>query len=260
MEIHFLRGDAQTPKGHAIFIARSTQDPRVIFYTYCVIPPLPLSLGKYLPAFLAAQLPPEELREAANVNVMPIPPMLEEGSTLEYLEMLAERRDDDLCDLGTINPRDDGAKVQRVADGCQEYGQLYLNYSSTFRQAPTTSIPMAEEESSVPLDDLDAEELLLQTMTDRQRLTELGKLVGTVRYALEGHDAHLLKETQQRMRRLAKLLPDKYRASELLKSATDPGERGARLAQLYLERGFKLLDEEYADIPRIEQAIRELRG
>ena len=95
-------------------------------------------------------------------------------------------------------------------------------------------------------------------MTDRQRLTELGKLVGTVRYALEGHDAHFLKETQQRMRRVAKLLPDKYRASELLKSATDPSERGARLAQLYLERGFKLLDEEYADNPRIERAIREL--
>src|ERR1700694_1022362 len=103
--------------------------------------------------------------------------------------MLAERGDDDLCDLGTINPRDDGAKVQRVADSCQEYGQLYLNYSSTFRQAPTASIPMAEEDTAVPLDDLDAEELLLQTMSDRQRLTELGKLVGTVRYALEGHDA-----------------------------------------------------------------------
>ena len=36
-------------------------------------------------------------------------------------------------------------------------------------------------------------------------------------------------------------------------------ERGASLAELYLERCFKLLDEEYADIPRIERAIRELQ-
>ena len=54
-------------------------------------------------------------------------------------------------------------------------------------------------------------------------------------------------------------LPEKYRSSELLAAAFDPGERGAKLAQLYLERGFKLLDEEYAEIPGIERAIRELR-
>jgi len=42
-------------------------------------------------------------------------------------------------------------------------------------------------------------------------------------------------------------------------AAFEPGERGARLAELYLERGYKLLDEEYADIPRIERAIRELQ-
>jgi hypothetical protein len=43
-------------------------------------------------------------------------------------------------------------------------------------------------------------------------------------------------------------------------AALDPSERGAQLAELYLERGFKLLDEEYADIPRIERAIRELQS
>ena len=31
MDMRFLRGDPQTPKGHAIFIARSTSDPRVVF-------------------------------------------------------------------------------------------------------------------------------------------------------------------------------------------------------------------------------------
>ncbi len=256
MEIRFLRGNAQAPKGHAIFVARSTQDPRSVYYTYCVIPPMPLSLGKYLPAFLAAQLPPEELREASNVNVMPIPPMLEEGSTMEYLELLAERRDDDLCDVGTINPRDDAVRVQRVADSCTEYGQLYLSYSATFSQSQ--AMPALEEDTSLPLDDLDADELLFQTMSDRQRLTELGKLIGMIRYAQEGHDITLLNDTKRRMQRITRLLADKYKGDELLQSALEPGERGSRLAQLYLERSFKLLDEEYAEIPRIERAIREL--
>ena len=256
MDMRFLRGDPQAPKGHAIFIARSTSDPRTVFCTYCIVPPTPLSLAKYLPSFLAAQLPPEELRDANNVNVMPIPPMLEEGSSLEHLQMLAERRDDDLCDLGSINPRDEGVRMQRVAEGCQEYGQLYLNYTLTFQEAAAAPII---EEPGAPLDDLDAEDLLLQTMTDRERLTELGKLIGMARYALEGHDTNLLEETKDRMQRISGRLADKYRSYDLIHAAVDASERGARLAELYLERGFKLLDEEYADIPRIEKAIRELQ-
>lgn len=257
MDMRFLRGNPQAPKGHAIFFARSTNDPRVIYCTYCIVPPTPLSLAKYLPSFLAAQLPPEELRDAANVNVMPIPPMLEEGSNLDHLQMLAERRDDDLCDIGTINPKDEGARMQRVAEGCQEYGQLYLSYTLTFEQVSSSTTPQIDE-PSMPLDDLDAEDLLMQTMTDRERLTELGKLVGMARYALEGHDTDLLQETKQKMLRISNRLADKYRSTELTNAAVDSSERGARLAELYLERGFKLLDEEYADIPRIEKAIREL--
>jgi hypothetical protein len=260
MDMRFLRGNPQAPKGHAIFIARSTSDPRTVFCTYCIVPPTPLSLAKYLPSFLAAQLPPEELREAANVNVMPIPPMLEEGGSLEHLQMLAERRDDDLCDIGSINPKDEGARMQRVAEGCQEYGQLYLNYALTFEQVASTTRMDQLNEPEIPLDDLDTEELLIQTMTDRERLTELGKFVGMARYALEGHDTNLLQETKQKMQRIAGRLADKYKGFELTNAAVDPGERGARLAELYLERAFKLLDEEYADIPQIERAIRELQG
>lgn len=257
MTIRFLRGDPQAPKGHAIFIARSTANPNTVLATYCVVPPTPLSLAKYLPSFLASQLSPEDLQDATNVPVMPIPPMLEEGSTLEHLEMLADRRDDDVVDLGSINPRDDAARMQLVAQGCQEYGQAYVSYAGTF--AKIDAIESAEEES-VPLDDLDAEELLIQTMTDRQRLAELSKLVGMARYAIEGHDTALLQETRQRMLRIAKRMPEKYRSSELIAAAIGGGERGSRLAQLYLERGYKLLDEEYADIPDIERTIRELQS
>jgi NAD-dependent oxidoreductase involved in siderophore biosynthesis len=61
------------------------------------------------------------------------------------------------------------------------------------------------------------------------------------------------------MQRITASLPDKYRSSELIASAVDSSEKGSRLAELYLERGYKLLDEEYAEIPVIERAIRELQ-
>lgn len=260
MDMRFLRGNSDTPKGHVIFVARSSSDPRVILCTYCIVPPTPLSLTKYLPSFLAAQLPKEDLQEANNVNVMPIPPMLEEGSTLERLELLADRRDDDLCDLGSINPRDEAARMQRVAEACQEYGQLYLSYSLTFDQYAQYPSLESSSQDFTPMDDLDPEELVLQAMTDRERLAELGKLAGMARYAQEGHDNALLHDTEQRMQRIGRMLPDKYRSNDLISAAIDPSERGAHIAQLYLERGFKLLDEEYADIPRIERAIRELQN
>jgi len=256
MMLQFLRGNAQAPKGHAILFARSTQNPRVVYCTYCIVPPIPLSLAKYLPSFLAAQLPPEDLQDATSMNVVPIPPMLEEGKSLEHLETLAEHRDDDLCEIGSINPQDEAARMQRVVDACQEYGQMYFTYASTF--AETSGISAAETDF-VPLDDLDAEDLFIETMSDRQRLAELGKLIGGARYALDGHDEHELDETRRKMQRIARSLADKYKSQDLIDAAVDASARGSRLAQLYLERGFKLLDEQYAEIPHIEQEIRELR-
>lgn len=256
MSLHFLRGNSQAPKGHAIFVARSS-DTRTIYCTYCIVPPIPMSLAKYLPPMFAAQLPPEELRDASNVPGMPIPPMLEEAVSMAHLEMLAEYRDDDLCDLGMLHSKDEGMRLQMAAVSCNEYGQLYARYISSVSRV-SSAVREALNEPT-PLDDMDTDELLLQTMPDRQKLTELGKLVGTARYAIGGHDTHLLRETQQRMQHIARLLAEKYRGPELVQAAVNPDARGAKLAELYLSRAFKLLDEEYADIPGIERSIRELQ-
>jgi hypothetical protein len=228
-----------------------------VFWTYCIVPPLPISLTKYLPPFVAAQMSAEDLQDMTNVSGMPISPIMEEGSTLDDLQTLAERRDDDLCDIGNVNVYDTHGRMQLVSQYCTEYGQLYTNYVNGLKQ-PSPSLPPFSDEPTA-FDDLDAEELLIQTMTDRQRLAELSKLVGLTRYALEGRDTHLVEETRRRMQRIARQLPDKYRSNELITAAADPHDRGSRLAELYIERGYKLLDEEYADIPNIEHAIRELQ-
>jgi len=216
-----------------------------------------MSLTKYLPPLFAAQIPAEELRDATNVAGMPIPPMLEEAISMEYLEMLAERRDDDLCDIGKVSSRDEMSRMQMAALSSQEYAQLYSNSISELSLDSPGNAAAIEE--PIALDDLDAEELLLQTMSDRQKLAELGKLVGTARYSLDGHDTSLLKDTKKRMERIARLLAEKYRSTEIVAAAVNPDARGAKLVELYLSRAFKLLDEQYAEIPGIERAIRELQ-
>ncbi len=256
MGIQFLRGSSQAPKGHAIFIARSNRNSRVVYSTYCLVPPIPMSLAKYLPPLFAAQIPSEELQGAANIAGMPIPPMLEDGMSIEQLEVLAERRDDDLCDIGSVSS-EEVERMQMATLNCQEYAQLYATYIAQAGQL--TSHETAASADTTPLDDLDADALLLQSMSERQKLAEMGKLVGTARYALGGQDNTLLQDTKRRMDAIARLLPEKYRGFEIVAAAVGADESSARLAELYLSRAYKLLDEEYADIPNIERAIRELQ-
>ncbi len=256
MGIQFLRGNAQAPKGHAIFLARSTRDSRVIYSTYCLVPPIPMSLAKYLPPLFAAQIPSEDLQGAANIAGMPIPPMLEEGMTTAQLEILAERRDDDLCDIGTVSS-EEMERMQMASLISQEYAQLYATYMSQASQAPLPS--HAHHQEPVHLDDMDADELLVETMSERQKLAELGKLVGMARYALDGHDNALLQDTKRHMERIARRLPEKYRATELMAAATGNRPHSAKLTDLYLSRAYKLLDEEYAAIPPLDRAIRDLQ-
>jgi hypothetical protein len=245
MGIHFLRGSSQTPKGHAIFLARSTRDARVVYSTYCLVPPIPMSLVKYLPPLFAAQIPSEDLQGAANIAGMPIPPMLEEGMSPEELEVLAEHRDDDLCDIGTVSS-EEMERMQLASLISQEYAQLYALYIAQARQ-PYLSSRIHHQEPA-PLDDLDADELLAQTMPERQKLAELGKLVGMARYALDVHE------------RIMRHLPEKYRGVELVAAATGNRQNSAKLADLYLSRAYKLLDEEYSAIAALDRAIRDLQA
>jgi hypothetical protein len=258
MQLRFLHGDAQAPKGHAILFARNNANPQQVLAVYCVVLPIRFSIGKFIPPILAAQMPAEGLQEAAGLNFVPIPPMLEEAGSLEHIERLARLRGDDLCEISAIvRPDDEATRLTLPNEAGQAYAQLYTDYANTSLGLPEPAFGSGPLEE-VPLDDLDVESLLSSTLSDRDRLNELAKLIGTARYALEGKDSRALREVEQKLRRTAEPLPEKYKSGELIKAALEPGERGLKLAKLYLDRANKLLDEHYAEIPSIERDIREL--
>jgi len=258
MQLRFLLGDAQVPKGHAILFARNSADQQRVLAVYCVVLPIRFSIGKFIPPILAAQMPTEGLREAAGLNYVPIPPMLEEVDSLDELERLAELRGDDLCDIGTsVRLDDDTSRFTLPAEAGEVYATMYTSYANAFISQHEQR-PISQRSEETPLDDLDVDALMGSVLSERDRLNELAKLIGTARYALDGKDTRLLRETEQRLRRTAEPLSAKYRTSELIKAALESGERGWKLAQLYLERAYKLVEEQYAEIPRIEREIREL--
>ena len=253
MQLRFELGDPQAPRGHALLYAHAGTDSERILATYCVVLPIEFSIGKYLPPMFASQMPLEGLREASQMSVVPIPPMLEDAPGLATLRQLAERRGDDLCDLGTIYIHDDSQRMTYAAEACQTYGQLYGDYSQRWPAA------IDEAPSAVPLDDLDVNDVIAEVLPERDRLGELARLTGQARYAIDGHDQHVLADVTRQMRRIAGSLPEKYHADMLVDAALRDDATGPRLAGLYLQRAYKLLDEEYTDIPPIERDIRALR-
>lgn len=253
MQLRFEMGDASSPRGHAILYAHAGNDTERVLATYCVVLPIQFSIGKYLPPLFASQMPLGDLAEASQMSVVPIPPMLEDAPDLATLRQLAERRSDDLCDLGSIFISEDTQRMAYAAEACQTYGQIYGEYTQRW--------PNVVEEAShaTPLDDLDVNDVLAEVLPERDRLGELARLTSQARYALDGHDQHLLEDVTRQMLRIARSLPEKYHADQLVEAALRNDATGPRLAGLYLQRAYKLLDEEYADIPPIERDIRALR-
>jgi hypothetical protein len=253
MGLQFERGDAQEPRGHAILYARVSGSERYVA-TYCIVLPISFSMAKYLPPMLSGQLGGLEAM-GEGMSVVPIPPMLEDVPDLASLRQQAERRDDDLCDMGTIALGDDSQRMTFAAQGCGEYGQLYERYQSRWPAVETAPAP-----ATAPLDDVNVDDMLSDILPERARLSELSRLIGQARYAIETDDRRQLDETTLNMKRLARSLPEKYRANLLVDSALRRDDAGPRLAELFLQRAFTLADEDYIGIPPIDEQIRALQG
>jgi hypothetical protein len=105
-----------------------------------------------------------------------------------------------------------------------------------------------------------ASALLYSLLSESERLEELSRQVGRLRYALEGKDRELAESTQAEMRAIAAYLPEKYRGSELIDAAGRPDRAGARLAELFIQRGYKLQKDEIEGIEQIDAEIAELQA
>lgn len=265
MSLRFELGDADTPRGHAILYARLSGSGERYVATYCVTLPITFSIGKYLPPMFAGQLSAEALGDGAEMSAMPIPPMLEDADSFEALRQMAEARDDDLCEIGTLLISDDTQRMTFAAEACADYGRLYAQYQARWpsptaaRDAGTSGTGAASGSTGAPLAEMDPSIVVASALPERDRLGEMARLISQARYAQDGHDQRLLEIVGGQLRMLASTLPEKYRADQLAEAALRPDEKGARLAALYLQRAYRLLDEDYISIPPIEQQIRELR-
>jgi hypothetical protein len=250
----FQAGDPDRPRGHALVFFRDGDAPGEVWATYLVVAPIKMDLGKYIPAAFASQLTGQ--LSAAAPSAYPLPPVPEkfEGG-LPALERLAALRSDDLIDGGTLRMSDPLYALQPVTDIGAQYAEKCTAYLESATGAPEIAAP----EPAARQSEVDVDELLLQVMPDREKVGRLARLTGTLRYAVDGGDTRLIDETVADMQRVARRLPDKYRSAELIDAARSSEANAAQLAELFVERCYRLVDEDYAALADIDRRIEALR-
>ena len=243
MDLIFDQGNQAQPRGHAILYYGSGNE---ILATYMVILPLKVDFAKYIPPVLASQVKAQGLEE---FSAFAIPPVPEATESYQFLEELARLRGDDLVFGGQLPSNDFLEAAQRVNDAVQSYTKLCQQWTESQHATGTP----AQEPSGPSVD-----EVLFSMMGEKDKLGELAKLVGKLQFAVEVKDARLMEEAEKEISTLARYLPEEYHVHRIIESAERSTGNGPRLAQLYLERCYKLADQDSAGLQRVEQTIREL--
>lgn len=247
MDLEFDRGSSSEPKGHAIIYFRVRYEADKLLATYVVTLPLVVDFAKYVPPFLASHLAAEPLKELSAFSLPPVP---EEAESHDQLVRLAELRSDDLVCAGTVATNDLPEMMQAASDAVQAYSRLWSEYVTSLKPAPV------EETDSY----LDVNEVLYSLMNERDRLQELVKLVGKLRFAVEGEDRVVGSEVHQQIDLVARHLPPTYQVANLLQAAENTAPKGGMLAQLYLDRCYKLMEGDDHSVTELDERIRALEA
>jgi hypothetical protein len=246
MALTFERGDPARPRGHALAYFRAFLDTEKLYATYVIVLPISVDIGKYVPPFLASQLGNVSL---SDFSAFAMPPVPEEVSSYQELASLAEIRDDDLLDGGNMASSDLSEMMQTVTNLVCEYAQVWAD-------SPRPAIPL---DSGVEEDSGEVNEVLYSLMNERDRLAELSKIVGRLRFAVEGNDTDTRDEMSHEVRLLSRHLPERYHIPSLLQALMDSSTRGGDLAQLYLDRCYKLSNGDDAGARDLEERIESLK-
>ena len=246
MALRFERGDPSRPSGHALLFFRTGSSPGAdLHVTYVVVLPVVVNPMKYLPPAFASQIG-GLVGAMSNLDAVPLPPIPERISRDE-LWRLATYRNDDVLDGGML----DGS-VERLMTAAQEVTQQYAEaYRLSLARVPIS----VDDGGPVELEAPDDDTLRWVFLDERGRIDELTKLTGRLRDAVDAGDVLHAGELAMMMRRLGAHLPEKYRVAEMVAGAVRVGAVGSTLAQLYLDRCYKLCSEAYEDLGRIDREI-----
>ena len=241
-----------TPRGHAVLYFKQTANTN-LFATYIVVLPTSIDMVKYMPPFLAPHLSGMDTHDLTAFAFPPVPDVV---ANPNLMKAVAEARGDDLLFGGEIDPQKIPDMLGTVNDIVQAYADAYSSYAS--------SLLPNELESLEPVPEgLGVNEVIYELMSDQDRLAELAKLVGQLRFAVEGGDGVQTEDMELEICSLGKHLHEESNIRTLILAAKDATRSGGELAQLYLERCYRLAEGDHANVSLLDKRIltfRELHG
>jgi len=248
MQLTFDIGDSSAPKGHALVYFRGAVHPGKVFATYLVVFPLKINIAKYVPPFLASSLGGAAMGE---ISSFPMPPAPEEVESYDWLVRLAKARSDDLIFGGNLGNFDVAVAIQTVGEIAQEYTDMWDQHNKAQNAAVVT--PAIEKGTAF-------NEVMFGLLSERDKLGELSRLLVRLRFAVESRDKLMEGDVEEEMRLLGRYLPEEYKIERIAYWAKDSSDKGARLAQLYVDRCYGLSDKDQARIGKSEQDILSLES
>ncbi len=258
MDLTFERGDPQHPKGHALLYFRVSTEPDKVYATYVVTLPIKSDLTKYVPPFLASHLGNLPLND---FTAFAMPPVPEPVNSHEELEAMSRLRDDDLIFGPSIFSFDLPRMMEAVTEAVQSYSQMYAEHTIGPAFVEAGGSAALDSPSQEPPDDdsYNVNEVLFGLMSERDKLGELSRLLGKLRFAVEGQDSREVDAAADEISVLGRHLPEKFQVSSLLAVARETSQKGSRLAQLYLDRCFRLSDGDTSSAEDLESQIQSLK-
>ncbi len=245
MELDFERGERARPRGHAILYFRSASDNDEVWATYLMALPISVDVSKYVPPFLSSQMGDLGSTE---LSAFAFPPVPEKLLSHREIQRLAKLRDDDVVYGGVTNTEDVTSLMYMVNEIVRRYAEAY---SAIAKEAE------AEEKG---LEEHGYQEVIYSLMSENDRLAELSKLVGKLRYAIDGKDLTLIRETEGEIHVLSRHLPENHQVADIIEAARAPGEKGNKLADLYIRRCYLMAHEEYEALQEVEEQIQALKS
>ena len=255
MDLTFDKGDPQAPKGHAVMYFRVNTEPDKVYATYVITLPIKADLGKYVPPFLATHLGNLPLND---LSAFAMPPLPEPVDSYEELETLCDQRADDLVFATSMFSFDLPRMMESITEAVSAYSELC---NQRFGQEVTPGGELQQQLNKAASEEdrsFDVNEVIFSLMSEADKLAELAKLLGSLRFAVEGGDSGAVVAVSEEVNTLARHLPEEFRLPTLLAVAKDTSPKGSRLAQLYLDRCFRLSAGDYSSVQNLEDEIRSL--
>ena len=165
------------------------------------------------------------------------------------LKKLASLRSDDLIYAGFNNSSDSTSMLNIVQSITEKYSKSCTSLSS-INEISSTNF----SEHELPT----INDVMYEMMNEKDKLNELSQLVSKLRFACETSNQDSIAESEQDILLLSRYLPDRYDLNRVVEVLKQNDAKSAKLADLYIQRCFHLAQEEYSEVAKLENIIKDL--